>query len=124
MKSAAVSVATLLGIIAIALGMSSDGIAQTPGVMSSWSYAYLLNNPGYPIEVAYLEGDKCRIEEFHVPVNRPFTSEVNFSATRNQSAASAMAALARDRYEMVGEGFAYCHYIQSNNVKVLHFKRR
>jgi hypothetical protein len=122
MKSAAGSGAALLGVMAIALGVSSDGIAQTPGVTGSWSYAYLVNSQSSAIEVAYLEGDRCRIEQFYVPVNRPFSSDVNFPATRIQSAAAAMATLARDRWEMVGEGFAYCHY--PGDVKALHFKRR
>ena len=71
--------------------------------------------------MAYVEDGKCRIEKFYEPVNQPFRSDINVSATRSQSAATAMTALMRDRWEMVGEGFAYCHY--PGDVTAIHLKR-
>lgn len=115
-------VAALLGVIAIALAISSNGIAQTPGATGPWTYAYLVNTNGYGIEVAYLESDRCRIEEFHMPVKRANGFDIDHRATRIQSAAAAMNALVRDRWEMVGQGFAYCHY--GTEVEAIHFKRR
>jgi hypothetical protein len=122
MKSATPALAILLlTVIAFLMGASSDGIAQTPGVIGPWAYAYIANINGSAVEVAYIEGDNCRIEKIHVPVNNTNRVGVNFGATRVKSAATAMAALSQDGWEMVGAGFAYCHY---SDIEAIHFRRR
>lgn len=115
------SAAMLLSVMAFLVGASSDGIAQTPGVIGPWSYAYIANISGSALEVAYVEGDTCRIEKFYVPVNNTNRVGVDFGATRLKSAATAMTALSQNGWEMVGAGFAYCHY---SDVEAIHFKRR
>ena len=99
-KPAVVSGAVLLAVVAVLVGSSSDGRAQMQiQPLNGWSYAYLANANiyGSALEVAYVEDGKCRIEKFYEPVNQPFRSDINLSATRSQSAAVAMTALMRDR---------------------------
>jgi hypothetical protein len=113
--------ALLLCVMAFLMGAASDGIAQTPGVIGPWAYAYIANISGSAVEVAYVEGDNCRVEKIHIPVNNTTRMGVNYTATRVKSAATAMAALSQDGWEMVGAGFAYCH---SYDVEAIHFRRR
>jgi hypothetical protein len=122
MKSATPAMAILLlTVTAFLIGASSDGKAQTPGVIGPWAYAYIVNSHGSAVEVAYVEGDTCRSERIYVPVNHTNRMGIDFTATRLKSAATAMATLSQDGWEMVGQGFAYCHY---SDVDAIHFKRR
>ena len=115
MKSATV-IAFLVALF-VSLAMSRNGIAQGPYWPYSWTHAYV-HTDGKDVYVTYVEAKGCRDQKIELS----FSAGWNLDPTgvHALATANAVSLLGNNGYEMVGEGYAYCHFA---NRRAIHFKR-